>query len=206
MATSVGCGVNWPALKLLMLEWPPLFARGVTGLAAAMILALVAFFQDSRWRLCAGGNAADAGACGRCGTWRTIGCQGTAGAGLFEWRGACVAQVDTGMRLPSRSMVGSSEALYCHLFSWKAFQETAHKRLQKRWKNKKYGARFRSETLRLRCDTRDPDYFIARSSWCTASEKIHDGQQHNCTEERHQQRRNTEVVLVNGAGTEQRRQ
>jgi len=34
--------VNWPAIKLLLREWPPLFARGVAGIAAAVILVLVA--------------------------------------------------------------------------------------------------------------------------------------------------------------------
>ena len=37
--------MNWPAIKLLLREWPPLFARGVAGIAAAVILVLVA------WRL-----------------------------------------------------------------------------------------------------------------------------------------------------------
>jgi drug/metabolite transporter (DMT)-like permease len=40
--TVVGWALNWPAMKVLLREWPPLFARGVAGLAAALILALVA--------------------------------------------------------------------------------------------------------------------------------------------------------------------
>ncbi|HEX6138726.1 MAG TPA: DMT family transporter [Casimicrobiaceae bacterium] len=43
VVTSAGWGVNWPAMKLLLREWPPLFARGVAGVAAAAILALVAW-------------------------------------------------------------------------------------------------------------------------------------------------------------------
>ena len=35
--------MNWPAMKLLLRDWPPLFARGVAGVAAAAILALVAW-------------------------------------------------------------------------------------------------------------------------------------------------------------------
>ena len=42
VVTSTGRGVNWPAMKLLLREWPPLFARGVAGIAAAAILMLVA--------------------------------------------------------------------------------------------------------------------------------------------------------------------
>lgn len=40
--TSVGWGLNWPAMKLLLREWPPLFARGVAGIAAAIIIAMIA--------------------------------------------------------------------------------------------------------------------------------------------------------------------
>lgn len=42
VVTSAGWGVNWPAMKLLLREWPPLFARGVAGVIAAAILAFVA--------------------------------------------------------------------------------------------------------------------------------------------------------------------
>ena len=39
--TSTGWGINWTAMKVLLREWPPLFARGVAGIAAALILACV---------------------------------------------------------------------------------------------------------------------------------------------------------------------
>jgi drug/metabolite transporter (DMT)-like permease len=45
LVTSAGWGVNWPAMKVLLREWPPLFARGVAGVAAGMVVAVVA------WRL-----------------------------------------------------------------------------------------------------------------------------------------------------------
>jgi drug/metabolite transporter (DMT)-like permease len=45
LVTSAGWGINWPAMKVLLREWPPLFARGVAGVAAGALLALVA------WRL-----------------------------------------------------------------------------------------------------------------------------------------------------------
>jgi drug/metabolite transporter (DMT)-like permease len=40
--TSVGWAVNWAAIKILLREWPPLFSRGVSGVAAAIVLACVA--------------------------------------------------------------------------------------------------------------------------------------------------------------------
>ncbi|MGB3864215.1 MAG: DMT family transporter [Xanthobacteraceae bacterium] len=36
-------GLNWPAVKVLLLEWPPLFSRGVAGIAAAALLAAIAW-------------------------------------------------------------------------------------------------------------------------------------------------------------------
>jgi drug/metabolite transporter (DMT)-like permease len=40
--TSIGWALNWPAIKILLREWPPLFSRGVAGVAAAVILAAIA--------------------------------------------------------------------------------------------------------------------------------------------------------------------
>ncbi|MDQ8729478.1 DMT family transporter [Bradyrhizobium sp. LHD-71] len=40
--TAVGWGLNWAFIKLLLRDWPPLFSRGVSGVAAAVILAAVA--------------------------------------------------------------------------------------------------------------------------------------------------------------------
>jgi drug/metabolite transporter (DMT)-like permease len=42
IVTSVGWGLNWPVMKFLLREWPPLFARGIAGISAAAIIALIA--------------------------------------------------------------------------------------------------------------------------------------------------------------------
>ncbi|NIK48714.1 DMT family transporter [Variibacter gotjawalensis] len=39
--TVVGWGLNWAVMKVLLREWPPLFARGISGVAAGLILAAV---------------------------------------------------------------------------------------------------------------------------------------------------------------------
>jgi drug/metabolite transporter (DMT)-like permease len=46
--TAVGWGLNWPIIKLILREWPPLFARGTAGLAAALGLAAVALMRGER--------------------------------------------------------------------------------------------------------------------------------------------------------------
>jgi hypothetical protein len=40
--TSLGWGVNYGTIKILLREWPPLFSRGISGVAAAILLAGVA--------------------------------------------------------------------------------------------------------------------------------------------------------------------
>jgi drug/metabolite transporter (DMT)-like permease len=48
LITSVGWGLNWPVIKLVLREWPPLFSRGSAGLAAALGLALIALLRRER--------------------------------------------------------------------------------------------------------------------------------------------------------------
>lgn len=48
LTTSVGWGLNWPVVKLLLQEWPPLFSRGVGGVSAALVLAIVAALRGDR--------------------------------------------------------------------------------------------------------------------------------------------------------------
>lgn len=40
--TCTGWAMNWAFIKLLLQEWPPLFSRGVSGVAAGLLLAVVA--------------------------------------------------------------------------------------------------------------------------------------------------------------------
>lgn len=43
VVTTTGWALNWPAMKILLREWPPLSARGVAGVVAGAILALLAW-------------------------------------------------------------------------------------------------------------------------------------------------------------------
>ena len=46
--TVTGWAANWVAIKILLREWPPLFSRGVSGVAAAILMAGVALsFRES---------------------------------------------------------------------------------------------------------------------------------------------------------------
>lgn len=46
--TSVGWGINWPAMKLLLRQLPPLFARGTAGTGAAIAFALIVLARGER--------------------------------------------------------------------------------------------------------------------------------------------------------------
>ncbi|RYE43255.1 MAG: EamA family transporter, partial [Hyphomicrobiales bacterium] len=48
---SLGAGINWPVQKLLLGEWPPLSARGLSGLAGALLLTLIALGMRQALRL-----------------------------------------------------------------------------------------------------------------------------------------------------------
>ena len=40
--TASGWALNWPLMKILLQDWPPLFARGLAGLIASLILGAIA--------------------------------------------------------------------------------------------------------------------------------------------------------------------
>jgi drug/metabolite transporter (DMT)-like permease len=40
--TASGWALNWPLMKILLQEWPPLFARGLAGVTASLILGVIA--------------------------------------------------------------------------------------------------------------------------------------------------------------------
>jgi drug/metabolite transporter (DMT)-like permease len=42
VVTAFGWALNWPLMKLLLQQWPPLFARGLAGTCAAVILGTLA--------------------------------------------------------------------------------------------------------------------------------------------------------------------
>ncbi len=48
LVTAAGWGLNWPAMKVLLREWPPLLSRGTSGLVAALILLGLARLQGER--------------------------------------------------------------------------------------------------------------------------------------------------------------
>jgi drug/metabolite transporter (DMT)-like permease len=49
--TALGWGLNWPGVKILLREWPPLFSRGLAGVVAALILAAIAAGRGEQLRV-----------------------------------------------------------------------------------------------------------------------------------------------------------
>lgn len=54
VVTSTGWGLNWPAMKLLLQECTPLFARGTSGLCAALLIGALAVFSGQSLRVPSG--------------------------------------------------------------------------------------------------------------------------------------------------------
>jgi drug/metabolite transporter (DMT)-like permease len=51
VVTAFGWALNWPFMKLLLVQWPPLFARGLAGVLAAAILASLAMSRGESLRV-----------------------------------------------------------------------------------------------------------------------------------------------------------
>lgn len=49
--TAFGWAMNWPILKILLRDWPPLFSRGIAGTAAGLILAGIALWRGESLRV-----------------------------------------------------------------------------------------------------------------------------------------------------------
>jgi drug/metabolite transporter (DMT)-like permease len=49
--TASGWALNWPLMKILLQEWPPLFARGLAGVAASIILGVIVLGQRQSLRV-----------------------------------------------------------------------------------------------------------------------------------------------------------
>jgi drug/metabolite transporter (DMT)-like permease len=49
--TAFGWALNWPLMKLLLQQWPPLFARGLAGTCASLILVALALGRDDGLRV-----------------------------------------------------------------------------------------------------------------------------------------------------------
>src|SRR6266700_6118682 len=49
--TSICWGLNWPVTKQILVEWPPLSARGLTGIAGGALLALLALMRGQSLRV-----------------------------------------------------------------------------------------------------------------------------------------------------------
>lgn len=51
LGTSLGWGLNWPAMKVLLEQLPPLFARGSAGMVAGLVFAAIAMSRGDSLRV-----------------------------------------------------------------------------------------------------------------------------------------------------------
>ncbi len=49
--TAIGWGLNWPAIKFVLADWPPLFSRGLSGIIAVALLTMICLARRERLRV-----------------------------------------------------------------------------------------------------------------------------------------------------------
>lgn len=49
--TTIGWGLNWPAIKFVLADWPPLFSRGIAGVVGAVALLLICLARRETLRI-----------------------------------------------------------------------------------------------------------------------------------------------------------
>lgn len=100
--TATGWALNWAFIKLLLREWPPLFSRGVAGVAAALILASIAGARGESLKVPRG-------------AWGTL--TFAAFTNVFAWMGfGTAAMVD--LSISEGTLLVYTMPIWAMLFSW----------------------------------------------------------------------------------------
>ncbi|HVI28838.1 DMT family transporter [Hansschlegelia sp.] len=102
LVASASWGFNWPAIKVISLEIPPMFARGVAAMAAAALLFGLAALR--RERLLPGA-----------GQWRSLAWRSF--TNVFAWMGFSALSVQW-LRPPEGALLVYTMPLWAMLLSW----------------------------------------------------------------------------------------
>jgi drug/metabolite transporter (DMT)-like permease len=100
--TCTGWAMNWAFMKLLLREWPPLFSRGVSGVVAGLLLAIVASWRGESLKVPS--NA-----------WRPL--LIASFTNVFAWMGfGTAAMVD--LSISEATLLVYTMPIWAMLFSW----------------------------------------------------------------------------------------
>jgi drug/metabolite transporter (DMT)-like permease len=100
--TVIGWALNWAFIKLLLREWPPLFSRGVSGVAAAILLAGLANARGESLKVPRG-------------AWSALGLASF--TNVFAWMGfGTAAMVD--LSISEGTLLVYTMPIWAMLFAW----------------------------------------------------------------------------------------
>lgn len=102
LVTACGWGLNWSVLKFVLLDWPPLFARGTAGLIGAAGLAAVAMGRDERLAVPRG-------------AWAPLAL--AAGINVFAWMGFTALSLNW-LKVSEGALIAYSMPIWAMLIAW----------------------------------------------------------------------------------------
>jgi drug/metabolite transporter (DMT)-like permease len=110
--TCTGWALNWAFMKLLLREWPPLFSRGVSGVVAGLLLAIVASWRGESLKVPSG-------------AWGAL--LIASFTNVFAWMGfGTAAMVD--LSISEATLLVYSMPIWAMLFSWPMLGTKPHAR------------------------------------------------------------------------------
>ena len=112
LVTACGWGLNWSVLKFVLLDWPPLFARGTAGLIGAAFLALIAFSRGEKLAVPSG-------------AWLPL--TFAAGINVFAWMGFTALSLNW-LKVSEGALIAYSMPIWAMLIAWPLHGERPDRR------------------------------------------------------------------------------
>ncbi|MFJ5368421.1 DMT family transporter, partial [Bosea sp. CER48] len=102
LVTACGWGLNWSVLKYVLIDWPPLFARGTAGLIGAAFLALIAVRRGETLAVPSG-------------AWLPL--TFAAGINVFAWMGFTALSLNW-LKVSEGALIAYSMPIWAMLIAW----------------------------------------------------------------------------------------
>ncbi|CAH1655038.1 Permease of the drug/metabolite transporter (DMT) superfamily [Hyphomicrobiales bacterium] len=102
LVTAFGWGLNWSVLKFVLVDWPPLFARGTAGLIGAAGLAVAAIRRGERLAVPRG-------------AWPSLAL--AAGINVFAWMGFTALSLNW-LKVSEGALIAYSMPIWAVLIAW----------------------------------------------------------------------------------------
>lgn len=112
LVTAFGWGLNWSVLKFVLVDWPPLFARGTAGLVGAAGLAVMALHRGEKLSVPRG-------------AWSSLAL--AAGINVFAWMGFTALSLNW-LKVSEGALIAYSMPIWAVLIAWPLHGERPDRR------------------------------------------------------------------------------